>query len=108
MTDEQLKEIAKQIKKKEQEEAAAASAKSKYQKDVSQKNAPPTLAAGNNLGSLPVNRQNPGEPAASVFWAFDQKNLKKSKRNLKNCGEMSSDGLLGSKAQGPVNCDRAG
>ena len=82
MTDEQLKEIAKQIKKKEQEEAAAASAKSKYQKDVSQKNAPPTLAASNNLGSLPVNRQNPGEPAAGVFWAFDQKNLKKSKREF--------------------------
>jgi tetratricopeptide (TPR) repeat protein len=67
MTEEQLKEIAKQIKKKEQEEAAAAAAKSKYQKDVSQKNAPPTLAAGNNLGSLPVNRQNPGEPATGCF-----------------------------------------
>jgi outer membrane protein assembly factor BamD (BamD/ComL family) len=82
MTDDQLKEIAKQIKKKEQEEAQAAEAKSKYQANAAKKNAPPTLAAGNNLGALPVNRQNPNEPTTALFWAFDQKNIKKGKREF--------------------------
>ena len=83
MTEDQLKDLAKQIKKKEQEEAAAAEAKSKYQQaNAAKKSAPPTLAAGNNLGTLPLTRQNPNEPVAGVFWAYDQKNVKKGKREF--------------------------
>ncbi len=82
LTDDQLKEVAKQIKKKEQEDAAAAAEKSKYQANAARKNAPPTFAAGNSLGTLPVTRQNTNEPAAAVFWAFDPKNAKKGKREF--------------------------
>jgi hypothetical protein len=41
------------------------------------------LAAGNNLGALPVNRNTNNEfVSTGVFWAYDQKNQKKGKREF--------------------------
>jgi len=91
LTEDQLKDIAKKIKKQQQADAEAAAAKSKYQLGASTKNAPPTLAAGNNLGSLPINRQNSAtQQNTTLFWAYDQKNVKKGKREFEKLwGDIS-------------------
>ncbi len=93
MTDDQLKDIAKELKKKAQEEAAEAAAKSKYQANGANKNSPPPLAAGNNLGALPVTRNSTSNEivtASGVFWAYDQKVQKKAKREFeKTWGDVS-------------------
>ena len=83
MTEEQLKEVAKQLKKKQQEEAAKAAAESKYNA-ASTKTAPSNPALANNIGgTIPQNRTNTNEPAASRFWAYeDQRDLKKVKREF--------------------------
>jgi len=100
MTEEQLKAIAKDLKKKAQEEAEALAANSKYKSNGAGKNGPSDLAAGNNLGALPVNRQNFNEPAQAVFWAYDQKNLKKGKREFeKTWGDVQLTDFWGVSAK---------
>jgi tetratricopeptide (TPR) repeat protein len=101
MTEEQLKDVAKALKKKAQEEADAAAAKSKYQ-NSGNKNAPPPLAAGNNLGALPVTRNNTNNEFVStgVFWAYDQKNQKKGKREFeKTWGDVQLTDFWGVSAK---------
>lgn len=79
LTPEQLKIVAVNIKLKKQKEAEEAAAKSKYQASAGNKSAPPPpVTAGG--GSVPPLRA--GDEAAGVFWAFDQKNLKKTKREF--------------------------
>jgi TolA-binding protein len=80
MTDEQLKEIAKQIKKQKQKEAEEAAAKSKYIGNADNKNAPLNPAIGRN--DVPASRQVGGSVIESIFWAYDQKNLKKTRREF--------------------------
>lgn len=79
MTEEQLKEIAKQLKKEKQLAAEAAAEKSKYATNVDKKSAPPSGAVVNNN---PAIRQVSGSVVETTFWAFDQRNLKKTRREF--------------------------
>ncbi len=80
LSPEMLKTVAINIKRQKQKEADEAAAQSKYQA-ASNKISPsgPTAASP---GSIPVARQTGGGQPASLFWAFDQKNLKKSRREF--------------------------
>jgi len=83
LSESQLKTVAVEIKIKKQKEAEAAAANSKYQ-------APGP--GGTNLKNNPINpAASPGLPQArpvsdnaaeSTFWAFDQKNVKKTRREF--------------------------
>ena len=79
MTDEQLKEIAKTLKKQKQQEVEVAAAKSKYN---NVDNRAPMLPAGPVLNNNPTVRQVGGSTVQTVFWAFDQRNLKKTRREF--------------------------
>ncbi len=80
-TDDELKELAKQIKKQKQKEAELAAAKNQTAPGPGTKfNQSGPLASGNT--GLPQARQTAGATAQSVFWAFDQKNIKKTKREF--------------------------
>jgi tetratricopeptide (TPR) repeat protein len=81
MTEDQLKEIAKNLKKAKQKADEEAAEKSKYAAaNAPTKNISNSPAAVQN-GS-PAIRQVAGSQVQDVFWAFDQKNLKKVKREF--------------------------
>ena len=79
MTEDQLKEIARQLKKDRQKEAEEAAAQSKYAANA--KNIPPPIGAVMNTNTPSV-RQVSGSAVQSLFWAFDTRNLKKVKREF--------------------------
>jgi tetratricopeptide (TPR) repeat protein len=79
LSPEMLKTVAVNIKRQKQKEAEEAAEQSKYQ--AANKTTPTgTIAA--SPGSIPQAKQTAGGLPESVFWAFDQKNLKKSKREF--------------------------
>ncbi len=80
-TDEELKVIARELKKMKQKEAETQAANSKYAGNIDNKNKPISTAAAMNPG---VGGQlNTGiKTQETVFWAFDQKNLKKTRREF--------------------------
>jgi tetratricopeptide (TPR) repeat protein len=80
MTDDQLKELAKEIKKQKQKEAEEAALKSKVN-IVADKRNPPVMQ-GIDRGGVPSVRQVGGSQIESIFWAYDQKNLKKTRREF--------------------------
>ncbi|MEO6133178.1 MAG: tetratricopeptide repeat protein [Saprospiraceae bacterium] len=80
MTEDQLKVIAKDLKKARQKADEAAASKSKYAVASNAKNISGSPAAIQN--GVPAVRQVGGSPVVSTFWAFDQKNLKKVKREF--------------------------
>jgi outer membrane protein assembly factor BamD (BamD/ComL family)/spore coat polysaccharide biosynthesis protein SpsF (cytidylyltransferase family) len=80
MTEEQLKEVAKQLKKSKQDAEAEAAAKSKYVSNIDKKSTPPSTGAVVN--NNPAIRQVSGSVVENTFWAFDQKNLKKTRREF--------------------------
>jgi TolA-binding protein len=82
MTDDQLKEIAKQIKKQKQEEAAKAAEKNKYLGNAERKSPPISAVAASGGTNLGTARQFVNEQAPAVFWAFDPKNVKKARREF--------------------------
>jgi tetratricopeptide (TPR) repeat protein len=79
MTEDQLKEIARQLKKDRQREAEEAAAQSKYAANA--KNTPPPIGAVMNTNT-PAVRQVSGSTVQTTFWAFDSRNLKKVKREF--------------------------
>lgn len=81
-TDEELKALAKEIKKARQKEAEEAAAKSKYLGNADKKVTPANPAIAGRTGTLPPATAQAGGQAEDVFWAYDQKNLKKSKREF--------------------------
>jgi tetratricopeptide (TPR) repeat protein len=84
LTPEQLKVVAVNIKLQKQKEAEEEAEKSKYQA-ASNKSAPSGASAnaGASTGSLPPSRPTGGtDIGTGVFWAFDQKNIKKTKREF--------------------------
>lgn len=83
-TEDELKEIAKAIKKQKQKEAEMAAANSKYGSSVDNKSRPPSPAAAANSGPGPAARPVSGGSTTpqTVFWAFDQRNLKKTRREF--------------------------
>ena len=80
-SEEELKEIAKHLKKAKQQADAEAAAKSKYAANVDKKSGPPPVGAAINSNN-PAVRQVSGSAVENVFWAFDQRNLKKTKREF--------------------------
>jgi len=82
MNEDQLKEIAQALKKAKQKEEAEAAAKSKYAGNSNNKNAPNNLAAAQNEAGVPAIRQVSGSAVENIFWAFDQRNLKKTRREF--------------------------
>lgn len=87
MNEDQLKDIARELKKAKQKEEADAAAKSKYAASQVGKGTSPSPAIQNGV---PAVRQVSGSAVASTFWAFDQKNLKKAKREFdKTWGDIS-------------------
>ena len=78
-TEDELKALAKEIKKQRQKEAEEAAAKSKYVGNADKKSTPVNPAIGGR-GDLPTPVVAAGQ--ASTFWAFDTKNLKKTKREF--------------------------
>lgn len=80
MNEDQLKDIARDLKKAKQKEDADAAANSKYATPPGGKNKSGSPAAIQN--GVPAVRQVSGSPVENTFWAFDQKNLKKAKREF--------------------------
>ena len=81
LSEAQLKTVAVEIKIQKQKEADAAIANSKYQSGgTSVKQNPPSLPAGG--AGLPQARPVSDNAAESTFWAFDQKNIKKTRREF--------------------------
>ncbi|MEP6647006.1 MAG: tetratricopeptide repeat protein [Saprospiraceae bacterium] len=80
MNDDQLKDIARNLKKAKQKEDEAAAAKSKYAVNPAGKNISGSPAAIQN--GVPAIRQVSGSAVTTTFWAFDQKNLKKARRDF--------------------------
>ncbi len=80
MTEEQLKEIARELKKARQKADEEAIAKSKYVANADKKAPPPATGAVINNG--PAVRQVSGSAIETTFWAFDQRNLKKTRREF--------------------------
>jgi tetratricopeptide (TPR) repeat protein len=78
-TDDELKALAKEIKKARQKEADAAAANSKYVGNADKKMTPTNPAVAGR-GDLPTPIVAGGQ--ASTFWAFDTKNLKKTRREF--------------------------
>lgn len=81
LSEAQLKTVAVEIKIKKQKEAEAALANSKYQSGgaADKKNLPGIPAAS---PGLPQARLISDNAAEGVFWAFDQKNIKKTRREF--------------------------
>ena len=81
LSEAQLKTVAVEIKIKKQKEAEAALANSKYQSGgaADKKNSPGLPAAS---PGLPQARLISDNAAEGVFWAFDQKNIKKTRREF--------------------------
>ena len=81
LSEAQLKTVAVEIKIKKQKEAEAAAANSKYQGGgaIDKKNPPINPAAS---PGLPQARPVSDNAAESIFWAFDQKNIKKTRREF--------------------------
>lgn len=79
LTPEQLKIVAVNIKLQKQKEAKEAADKSKYQA-ANSKSSP--SGAATSQGSLPAARPIGTGDSGGIFWAFDQKNLKKTKREF--------------------------
>ncbi len=79
-TDDELKDIALQLKKAKQKEDEEAAAKSKYVSNVDKKSLPPSAGAVDNNG--PAVRQVAGSVVENTFWAFDQRNIKKVRREF--------------------------
>jgi len=87
MSEDQLKEIAKELKKEKQKAEEEAAAQSKYATSQGGKSISnvPTMQNG-----APAIRQVSGSAVETTFWAFDQKNLKKSKREFeKTWGDIA-------------------
>lgn len=79
MTDEQLKDVALRLKKARQKADEEAAAKSKYASAGAQKMTPMAPGMASNT---PAVRQVSGSVVETTFWAFDQKNLKKVRREF--------------------------
>lgn len=77
----ELKELAREIKLQKQKEAEAAEAKAKMVGNGDTKNTPINPAAASGPGGIP-GIANPGGVPAAVFWAFDTKNLRKTRREF--------------------------
>jgi len=80
-SDEELKELAKELKARKQKEAELAAAKAKTYGNSDNKNTPINPAAALPGGGIPSAGAIGGAPA-TVFWAFDTKNLRKSRREF--------------------------
>ncbi|MEO5907274.1 MAG: tetratricopeptide repeat protein, partial [Saprospiraceae bacterium] len=81
-TDDELKVIARELKKAKQKADEEAAANSKYAgandpKMLNKSGAPPV-----SPGQGPSGKQVSDNAPVSVFWAFDQRNLKKTKREF--------------------------
>ncbi|MDQ3016090.1 MAG: tetratricopeptide repeat protein [Bacteroidota bacterium] len=81
-TDEELKVIAKELKKAKQKEAEELAAKSKYVSNSDNKNKPLNSPAAMNTGVGPQAGQAGSTPQQTIFWAFDTKNLRKTRREF--------------------------
>ncbi len=83
-SEEELKVLAKELKKARQKEAEEAAAKSKYAaQNASRKSTPVNPAIIGRPGDLSgTGGPQAGEPAESGFWAYDQKNVKKTRREF--------------------------
>ena len=79
LSPDQLKAVAVSIKLQKQKEAQEAAEKSKYQANNT-KTSPSGTAA--SPGSLPAAGLARSDDAGGIFWAFDQKNIKKAKREF--------------------------
>ncbi len=79
LSETQLKVIALELKKKKQEEAeAAANSKMAGGPDKKTGSGNPVI----NGSNVPAVRQVSGTPVESIFWAYDEKNIKKTKREF--------------------------
>jgi tetratricopeptide (TPR) repeat protein len=90
LSEDELKALAKEIKKRQQEEAKAAAANNKYQGGFNTKTSP-NPAAGSPGGNIPgVGLSRTGAASNVSFWAYDTKNLKKTKREFERTwGDIS-------------------
>ncbi len=105
MNDDQLKNIARDLKKARQKEEAEA--KSKYATNQVGKGMSQSPAIQNGV---PAIRQVSGSAVQNVFWAFDTKNLKKAKREFeKTWGDIPLTDYWGvsSKASQYTSTDEA-
>jgi len=80
LTPEMLKTVGVQIKLQKKKEAEEAAEKSKYQAANTKSSSSSGAAA--SPGGLPTLPQAGGANAESIFWAFDQKNIKKTRREF--------------------------
>src|SRR5688572_12613456 len=81
ITEEQLKEIALNLKKARQLADEEAAAKSKYATNVDKKSTPPAAGPAINMNA-PAARQVGGSVVETTFWAFDARNVKKTRREF--------------------------
>lgn len=83
LTPEQLKVVGVNLKRQKQKEAEEAAAKKNAQAQASNKLGSGGAAAAAAPGNLPPQANaGAGGSASGIFWAFDDKNIKKAKRDF--------------------------